>query len=71
MLTQLLPLVACVMMAGCAPRTVVRTDFCTGWEPIYVSRQDVLTDGTAKAIKAHDEHGVKVGCWKAPQKSAH
>jgi hypothetical protein len=59
------------MMAGCGERVVVKTDFCTGWEAIYVSRQDVLTDATAKAIKAHDEHGVKAGCWKAPQKAAH
>jgi hypothetical protein len=29
---------------------------------------DMLTDGTAKQIQAHDIHGVKVGCWPAPKK---
>ena len=56
------------MTAGCAERVVVKTDFCTPWRVIYASRKDVLTDGTAKAIKTHDETGVKLGCWPAPQK---
>lgn len=55
------------MMAGCAERVAVKTDFCTSWRAIYVSPQDVLTDGTAKAIKAHDETGVKLACWPAPK----
>jgi hypothetical protein len=54
------------MMAGCAERSSVKTDFCTPRRAIYVSRADVLTDGTAKAIKAHDKTGVKLGCWPAP-----
>jgi len=54
--------------SGCTPRTLVKTDFCTGWKPIYPSRQDVLTDGTAKQILAHDEQGVQQGCWPAPRK---
>lgn len=31
-------------------------------------RADLLTDGTAKQILAHDLHGVDVGCWKEPAK---
>lgn len=54
------------MLAGCAPRTVVKTDFCTPWQPILVGGADVLTDATAKAILTHDQTGVKLGCWKAP-----
>lgn len=54
-------------MAGCGKQIEVKTDFCTPWRAIYVSRQDVLTDGTAKAVKAHDETGVKLGCWPAPK----
>lgn len=56
------------MMAGCSPRTVVRTDFCTGWKAIYASSHDALTDSTAKQILAHDRHGVEAGCWKDPAK---
>jgi hypothetical protein len=48
---------------------VVRTDFCTPWRAIYVSRQDVLSNSTAVAIKDHDETGVRLGCWPAPAKA--
>lgn len=70
MLTLLALLASFATMAGCAKRFEVRTDFCTGWSPIYASRDDVLTDGTAKQILAHDRHGVDVGCWKAPTKKS-
>lgn len=51
--------------AGCAtPQTRVVTDYCTPWRPIYPSRTDVLTDGTAKAILAHDHTGAKLCGWK-------
>lgn len=60
----LLPLLAgCVTKAG--PVTQVITDHGCGWvKPIYVSRADVLTDGTARQIKDHDETGAKVCGWK-------
>lgn len=57
------------LTAGCAKRVEVRTDFCTGWAPIYVGRDDVLSDQTAKAVLQHDRHGVDIGCWKAPAKN--
>lgn len=56
--------------SGCTPRTIVKTDFCTGWKPILPSRQDVLTDGTAKQILAHDQHGVDMKCWPAPTRKS-
>lgn len=56
-------LASCATMGGCATKPIVRTDFCTGWRPICASTQDVLTDGTAKQILAHDEHGVTMKCW--------
>lgn len=37
---------------------------CAGWDPINPSRKDVLTDGTAKQIVAHNEFGEKQRCWK-------
>lgn len=54
------------MAAGCAPRTIIKTDHCSGWAPIYASGDDVLTDGTARQILAHDQYGARMGCWKAP-----
>lgn len=35
---------------------------CTGWAPIKPSKEDKLSDGTAKQILAHDEFGAKQGC---------
>lgn len=66
----LLPLLASsAMTAGCATRQIVKTDFCSPWRAIYVSRADTLTAGTATQIKAHDETGVKMGCWPEPKKA--
>lgn len=36
---------------------------CAGWEPVLVSGQDALTDGTAEQILAHNLYGQKIGCW--------
>jgi hypothetical protein len=47
---------------------VVKVDHCTGWAAIHPSKADVLTDGTAKQILAHDQLGVDMGCWQAPKK---
>lgn len=30
---------------------------------ICPAKADILTDGTAKQILAHDEHGVAAKCW--------
>ena len=70
MLILTLPLVASGILAGCAPRTIVKTDHCTGWAPIYADGSDVLTDGTARQILAHDEYGARMGCWKAPTRKS-
>ena len=63
LLILLLPLAGCETMAGRA------TDPCAPWKPIFVSRADALTDGTARAIRDHDETGVRLGCWPAPKKA--
>ncbi len=57
-------------LEGCTPKLVaVKSDPCAGWSAIYPSGKDVLTDGTAKQILAHDLHGVQAGCWKLPVKA--
>jgi hypothetical protein len=37
---------------------------CLAFKPIYVSKNDVLTDGTARAILAHNVTGAKKCGWK-------
>ena len=38
-------------------------DFCATAKPIYISRNDVLTDQTAAAILAHNLTGRKLCGW--------
>jgi hypothetical protein len=41
----------------------VTTDGCEWAKPIYISHDDVLTDGTAKQILTHDETGKRICGW--------
>jgi hypothetical protein len=36
---------------------------CAAFAPIFVGKDDVLTDQTAKAILAHDKTGAKLCGW--------
>lgn len=45
-----------ISLSGCA------SGVCTGWGPIKVSKEDVLSEGTAKQILAHDEYGARLKC---------
>ncbi|MCA8326260.1 hypothetical protein [Burkholderia cepacia] len=41
------------------------TDTACDWtRPIYVSKTDVLSDETARAVLAHNQAGAKVCGWK-------
>lgn len=53
--------------AYCPPQTVY--DACAGWKPIILHGNDwdVLSPLTVKEILAHDEYGVRLGCWKKPK----
>jgi hypothetical protein len=59
-------LAGCAMMGGPAtkPSDPVKVDPCAPWKPIYVSKADKLTDGTARQIKDHDETGERLCGWK-------
>jgi hypothetical protein len=47
-------------LAGCASGGGTN---CGPWKPVYVSSQDVLTDGTARSILAHNEAGRALCGW--------
>jgi len=36
---------------------------CAGWRPIYVSDEDVLSEGTAEAILSHNLTGREACGW--------
>lgn len=54
--------------APCEPQIVTKTRIvdtaCEWTRPIYVSKTDVLSDETARAILAHNTAGAKVCGWK-------
>lgn len=44
------------LLVSCNPSGVVtKHDFCERYEPVFVSRKDVLTDGTARPILNNNE----------------
>ncbi|HKT65944.1 MAG TPA: hypothetical protein VJR91_20430 [Burkholderia sp.] len=45
-------------------KTRVVDTACDWTRPIYVSKTDVLSDDTARAILAHNQAGAKVCGWK-------
>jgi hypothetical protein len=44
-----------MLLAGCATTGVVTNNYCDVTKPIYVSKSDVFTDGTARQILEHNE----------------
>jgi len=69
LLLTLLPLLgSCATKAGLVTEPVVNDKGCSWAKPIYVSRDDVLTDGTARQIKDHDETGARICGWKPNRK---
>jgi hypothetical protein len=62
-------LIPLLLLAGCKTGPEIKPDPCAGWAAILPSHADVLTDGTAKQILAHDLHGVAIGCWTAQAKA--
>ena len=51
-------------------RTRIVDTGCDWTKPIMVSKADVLTDGTADQIRAHNETGAKRCNWKPKAKPA-
>lgn len=45
----------CWPFCNCKKQTVYVSDFCKNCKIIYVSQNDVLTDGTMREIFAHNE----------------
>lgn len=50
----------CSGSAGSAP---IEDDFCAIANPVYISKNDVLTDATARKILGYNEYGHKKCGW--------
>ena len=65
----MLPLI--LLLAGCQiGRSRPTGDPCAGWSAIVPAKTDVIAPRTADQLLAHNCHGVKAGCWAAPNANA-
>lgn len=55
---------ALALLTGCAISGARTEGVCAAFRPVYVSRADALTDGTAEQILAHNRTGVVLCGWK-------
>lgn len=66
-----LTLLAPVLLTGCAKSFVVTADeLCRSWRYQTVSKNDVLTDGTASTIEGNNESRKEWGCSPTQNKAA-
>jgi len=65
--SKLLVSLPVLLLTGCVtagPETKLIDTACRWTKPIYVSKGDILSDGTAVQIEAHNEAGKKRCGWK-------
>lgn len=67
----MLPGLLTTLLSACAttgpatePQTRIIDTGCDWTRPIYISKQDIMTDGTADAILAHNLTGAARCGWK-------
>lgn len=56
-----------LLVTGCESGKGTSGSFCTIGSPIYVSRHDVLSDGTTITILRHNETGERLCGWEPPR----
>lgn len=52
-----------LLLTGCASGSGI--DVCGAFRPIYPSSRDVLTEGTAEQVLAHNLTGKELCGWRA------
>lgn len=55
-----------MLLSGCATTGAGTDTACLLFRPIYISKTDILSDGTARQILIHDEVGERVCGWERP-----
>ncbi|WP_211102928.1 hypothetical protein [Azospirillum sp. B21] len=51
------------LLSGCATNGAGTEGGCAAFRPIYTSRADALTDGTAEQLLAHNLTGAQLCGW--------
>lgn len=64
MLLPCLMLTACCTTSGVVTETRIVDTGCDWTAPLYVSKDDVLTEETARAVLAHNRAGARICGWK-------
>ena len=52
-----------ILLAGCGTSGPVPNDPCGPFRPIYVGKDDVLTEATARDLLAHNRTGATLCNW--------
>ncbi|MBP2233141.1 hypothetical protein J2847_006476 [Azospirillum agricola] len=55
---------ALVLLTGCATAGPGTEGACAAFRPVYISRADALTDGTAEQLLAHNATGARLCGWR-------
>lgn len=56
-------LLTALLLSGCATSGLGTDGACSVFAPIWISKEDVLTDLTARQILIHNETGAAVCGW--------
>lgn len=56
-----------VLLSGCAAVGAGTEGACAAFRPIYISRVDQMSDGTAEQLLAHNETGARLCGWEAAE----
>lgn len=59
-------LASLILLAACATNSAVQSDPCGPFRPIYVGKNDVLTEQTARDLLAHNRTGRELCNWGRP-----
>ena len=62
LIKKLTVLILVLLVSGCS--TVGHVNSCDIFGPVYLSKNDVLTDDTVRQIYKHNETGKEVCGWK-------
>lgn len=55
--------VSAILLTGCANPGPATSDPCGPWRAIYVGKDDVLTEDTARSLLAHNRTGAALCAW--------
>ena len=61
------PLASLILLGACATNGHVPNDPCGPFRPIYVGKDDVLTEATARDLLVHNRAGRELCGWGRDQ----